>query len=241
MNGTAKPPTVAQLYAEARRLEIPGRSAMRKAELIAAIEAHTAPAPEPAPKAFPSDGSPLVADAGNHQVWLIPTVDGGWTLNVRTGGHTHDELSQGFPSEIKARNIARDYTRRLRDGVNVHELIGERQGRQAAILIETEQVMADAARNIATETTAVPVSRLDQLTQAFRDVRTTRSQVFRKPLTPAQQRIVNAHPSGVIPCGRGTGISPASLRALHDKVGGEFIRHDTVRHRIVGLRLPQAA
>ncbi|HEY6115911.1 MAG TPA: Rho termination factor N-terminal domain-containing protein [Candidatus Dormibacteraeota bacterium] len=331
-------PTVAQLRVEARRLNIPGRSAMRKAELIAAIQAATQPAPDPAQaepnvkhglrkggqswcggyhvhatikpeqvtcpdcltemgsvpankasapvdtRPFPADGSPLAWDAGNYRLTLTPTIDGGYVLRL-TGGI--DDHVESFTDERLARTVCAQIKFSLdHRTMSIWQLLELRKDTHAAdvetftqaagrVVAEAELIAAHAAQTVTArdpETVAeqiradwdtrhaetvrvhdelVNATQADrnpdgwrqmrqQATQQFRTVRPTKTQVFRRDLTAAQRRILDTHPHGIIPCGPGTGITAASLRALRDKVGGEFIPNGISQYGIAGLRLPAA-
>lgn len=75
---------------------------------------------------------------------------------------------------------------------------------------------------------------------SYRAVRANRTQTHLRDLTEPQKRILAGARDGVVYCGRGTGVSPLTLRALHDKVGGDLLPNGITRYGIAGLRLTAA-
>ncbi|MFI5938044.1 hypothetical protein [Actinoplanes sp. NPDC051494] len=251
-------------------------------------------------KPFPADGSPLEADAGHHRIRLIPTIDGGVTMQILTG--THEEWAEQFGNEREARTVAHQLTASLRraaenreGGAALDQLIQDRKtgggmvadverflkakaaaqdAADAAIQTEYDEVDGDAiaarlrtdqdtwqaaddtAHNATVATvqagrntdgwnearraarTAAAWATVDAVSAVSRPVRVTRTQIFRKSLNAVQKRAARLQRDGVVYCGPGTGVSPQTLRSMHDRIGGELLMHPAVKHRLVGLRLP---
>lgn len=172
--------------------------------------------------------------AGNHVYRVTVTRPGFCPQPVG-----NDDRSMGHADHTEAQALAEHYAAGLVELLTVeHAGISDERIAAVADGINTDLNAADAKRHTERVALEADVAHIMADAKPYRRVRSTRTHVFRKPLDPAQIRMIRQHDNGTVYAGNG--IAWTSLRALADKGYGNANYAAGSRYRIESLTLNDA-